>query len=216
MRKAACFIMSILFIIGSVQCGYAESMTQTDSALAWLMELYEYDLPDSITDDMRAFFTPLEFDCGTVQVTLDEVLYDGEYLYTSARVMPVDSTTTLIMPASALVEDFVAGGYHENLRSDPRSFMEAAVQDQKTLLMVEVHPVEFDRAEYYFLDHRQDAGDQTTVFSGASVGWIGEAPTIHLLITVTPYDPSADTIMEMVSFEFPVEIQRVGTIGYED
>ncbi len=213
MRRIACFILSIIINLGGLQFSRGESILPTDSNIAWLMGLYSFDLPDSVIKAMQASFRPQTFDCGSVQVTLQEVLYDGVWLYTSAFVTPTDPETTLIMPGSANMGDFVAGGYQENLRSDQRSFQVAAMQDKKDLIIVYILPVEFEQAAYFFLDHRQDAGNQSTVFSGAPVGWMDEALTIHLSIRLELVDPSTGTYMPIDTYEFPADVQRVGPIN---
>ena len=149
-------------------------------------------------------------------MTLQEVLYDGIWLYTSAIVTPTDPATTLIMPASADIQDFVYGGYNENLRIDPRRFIEAALQDQKDLQRVSVYPVEFDQLSYYFLDHRQDAGDQSTVFSGAPLGGMEETLSAHLSVRLDLFDPLSSTFTHTDIYEFPITIQRIGSIDQRD
>ncbi len=213
MRRIACFILSIIINLVGLQCSRGESILPTDSNIAWLMGLYSFDLPDGVINAMQASFRPQAFDCESVQVTLQEVLYDGVWLYTSAFVTPTDPETALIMPGSASMSDFVAGGYQENLRSDRRSFQVAAMQDKKDLIIVYILPMEFEQAPYFFLDHRQDVGNQSTVFSGAPVGWMDEALTIHLSIRLELVDPSTGTYTPIDTYEFPVDVQRVGPIN---
>lgn len=213
MRRIACFILGIMINLAGPQCSRGEPLLPTDCSIAWLMGLYSFDLPDSVIQAMHASFSPQAFNCGSVQVTLEEILYDGVWLYTSAIVTPTDPDTALIMPGSANMGDFVAGGYQENLRSDLRSFQVAALQDKKDLICVYILPVEFEQVAYFFLDHRQDAGNQSTVFSGAPVGWMDEDQTFHLSIRLELVDPSTGTYTPKDTYEFPVEVQRVGPIN---
>ena len=215
-RKLACIILSIVLPFVPLISGYTESSLPVDSALAWLMDLYGYNFPDGIAHAMRSSFHPQAFDCGPAQITLQEVLYDGVWLYTSATVTPTNPEKTLIVPRSAGLDDFVAGGYGENLRNDPRSFLEAALQDQKQLLWVSIYPVEYEKAPLYFTDHRQDDGDQSTLFSGAPLAGMEEALTIHLSIQLELIDPSTGITTHTEAYAFPVAIQRVGPVSKRD
>jgi len=196
--------------------GYTESSLPVDSGITWLMKLYKYDFPDGIAHAMRSSFRPQAFDCGPAQITLQEVLYDGVWLYTSATVTPTNPEKTLIVPRSAGLDDFVAGGYGENLRNDPRSFLEAALQDQKQLLSVSIYPLEYNKLPYYFTDHRQDNGDQSTLFSGAPLAGMEEALTIHLSIQLELFDPSTGITTHTDDYVFPIAIQRVGPVSKRD
>lgn len=119
------------------------------------------------------------------------------------------------MPSSADINDFVAGGYRENLRDDSRSFLEAATEDKKVLLYVNVYPEEFDQIEYYFTDHRQDAGFQSTVFSGAPVGWMDDTVTINLLVQVDRINLLTGEATRINLYKFPVVVNRIGLIYSE-
>ncbi len=211
MYKIACFILSVLLCLATPPCS-AETVSSADSDIAWLMELYDFHLPESVINGMHASFPRQIFDCGPVQVELREVLYDGIWLYTSAAVTPTDPGTTLIMPASAGLDDFVAGGHHEKLRKDPRSFQEVAIQDQKEIVCVDVSSTEYSQLAYYFGDHRQDTGEQSTIFSGAPVSWMDEARTFHLSIRLDIIDPSNGISVPAGTYEFPVEVKRVGSL----
>ena len=216
LRKLACIILSIVLPFIPLISGYTESSLPVDSGIAWLMELYKYDFPDGIAHAMRSSFRPQAFDCGPAQVALQEVLYDGIWLYTSATVTPTNPEKTLIMPRGAGIDCLVAGGYGENLRNDPRSFLEAALQDQKQLLLVSINPLEFDNLPCYFVDHRQDNGDQSTLFSGAPLAGMEEALTIHLSIQLELIDPSTGITTHTDAYAFPVAIRRVGPVSKRD
>ena len=213
MRKVLCFIISIMLILMALPYGLGESVSSTDSSIAWLMKLYGFDLSNNVIETMQESIHPQTFDCGSVKVTLQEVLYDGIWLYASATVMPVNPEVTLIMPGSATIGDFVSGGYQENLRDDNRTFQEAALQDEKELLCIYVHPVELEQAEYFFLDHRQDAGNQSTLFSGAPINGTESTLTINLSIRLDAVDLSSETYTQIGIYEFPVDVQRIGSVN---
>ena len=214
MKKIACFTLGIVLCLVALPYCCSESGWPADSGLVWLGKLYNYGWSDSDIDEMQASFHRQTFDCGSVQVALNEVLYDGAWLYTSAVVTPTDPETTLIMPGGTGLDCLVAGGYQENLRDDSRTFQAAAIEDQKELILVHINPVEFDdQPEPYFTDHRQDAGDQSTMFSGAPVGWMGEEVTIHLSIRISLVDPLTGESTHIDTYEFPVEVHRVGSMS---
>ena len=212
MRKMFCFFFSIVLMINTLPYGLGESVSSTDSGIAWLMKLYGFDLPSNVIETIQESIKPQTFNCGSVRVTLQEVLYDGIWLYTSATVLPVKPDVTLIMPGSATVDDFVSGGYKENLRDDKRTFQEAALQDGKELLCIYVHPVELEQAEYFFLDHRQDAGNQSTLISGAPINGTEATLRINLSIRLDAVDLSSETYTQIGVYEFPVDIQRIGSV----
>ena len=207
------FVCLCVIVSSSAFAFAADVISATDSPIAWLMKLYGFALSDDIVSAMQASFSPQTFDCGPIRVTLREVLYDGVWLYTSATVTPVNPAAMLIMPGSASLDDFVSGGYQENLRDDQRSFQQAASQDKKKLIRVTLHPAELEQAEYFFLDHRQDAGNQSTIFSGAPINGTEETLTIHLSIKLDSVAPSSEEYTQSNSYEFPVDIQRIGSVN---
>ncbi len=213
LRGLACLFLCIALPLAAMTSGCAEASSPTESGIAWLMELYGYKPPEEAIHAMRESFQPQAFDCGLAQVTLQEVLYDGVWLYTSATVTPTDPETTLILPDGAGIDDLVAGGYGENLRSDPRSYRAAALEDGKELLLVRVYPLEFNQAGYYYTDLRQDAGDQSTLLGAAPLGGLEEALTLHLSIQLESIDPSTGKVLSTSNLEFPIDIRRIGAIN---
>lgn len=181
-----------------------------ESGLRWLMNLYGYDISQNVINGIRDVWQPQSLDCEEVQVTLQEILYDGVWLYTSSTMKPPASNDVIIVPKSAFINDFMAGGYSENLRDDPRTFLEAALEEEKDLLFVGVYPSEYSQADYYFLDHRQDAEPTSTLFSGAPVTLQDAQSTIHILITVERINPVTGESLGAHTYEYPIEIERVG------
>lgn len=147
----------------------------SDSELSRHMSLYGYDLPEDIVGRMHEAFSPVSIDCGEVTVSLDEVLYDGHWLYVSARAAPNDAQAVLLLPGSAWIDDLVRGGYGENDRDDARTFMEAAREDGKRLLAIYAYPAEFEALPEYFLDHFQRAEDVSVLFGGGILDANGAA-----------------------------------------
>lgn len=167
MRKV--LYIGILTICLMLACGLSAFAADNDSEIGNFIKLYGYELPQSVLEDMHAAFSPMTIDCGDIRVTLSEMLYDGRMLYTAAHVVPIDPDAVLLMPGSAFLEDFVSGGYGENERDDNRTFLNAAREDGKRLLSVEVYPKEFDALGEYFSDHFQRSNDISVLYSGAVI-----------------------------------------------
>lgn len=212
MSKMIALIISAILCILPLSRSCCEVVKVDDSDIAWLMELYGYSLPATVIQTMHASFAPQIFPCGDVQITLTEILYDGIWLYTAATAVPTHPETTLIMPGSAELNDFIAGGYGEDLREDSRSFEQAAIQDGKDIIRVFLYPTEFYDASYYYLDHRQDVGSQSTLLGGAPGNWMDENMTIHLYIQLDHIDVAENKSRLPEIYEFPVEIKRLGSV----
>lgn len=212
MHKVFALLSCIVFFIVISPNAICESSSEASNDIAWLMQLYGYTLTDDILNIMHLSFSPQEFDCGDIKVVLSEILYDGIWIYTAAQVTPTNPDNILVMPASADLSDFVCGGYLENLRDDSRSFIEAAEQDGKDIICVSLYPSEFDNVPFYFLDHRQDAGDQSTLFSGAPGEWKNETLSLHVRVELLYIPITSHGDLQQITYEFPVEVRRSGEL----
>ncbi len=210
MKRIFRVLFSFLFAWMQLPCYYASSTdTADESSLSWLMSLYGYTLSQDITAFAQSNFQPFTVDAEGVTVTIQEILYDGAWMFTSATAQPSDDV--ILVPLEADVNDSLAGGYGENLREDSRTFLEAAQEEQKDLLYVSVMPAEYEQSDFYFLDHRQDAGLQSTLFSGAPVTLSEEENTIHIAIETTLVSQSTGEILSESHQEYPITIQRLAT-----
>ncbi len=140
---------------------------------------YDFQAPDNISKKIDANFKPKTIDCGEVELTISEILYDGCWLYTASVATPKNSDQVLIMPGSAWIEDLVSGNYQENERQDNRTFIQAAKEEQKKLLCIYAYPKEFDDLPFYFIDHFQRKEDTSVLISG------GEIPSTDGLLSIT-------------------------------
>lgn len=179
MKKAILIILTMLLTANRILPERAIADETIRSGIAWYLDLQGYPMQHAVKEGLHAFYMPQQEDCGDVQVTLQEVLYDGYWIYTSASVVPTSSETTLVMPGSAGMDERVSGGNGEKSRMDIRTFREAATEDGKRLLSVYVYPKEFDYLPFYFLDHRQDANDSSTLLSGSRLLAPSGTITIH-------------------------------------
>lgn len=160
-----------------------------ESMIARYMESYNgFHIPSSIINEMKASFPELTVEYDGISVHINELIYDGIWMYTAAAVSPINGNETLILPGSASVEDLVCGMNGEDERNDQRTFIEAAKEDQKQLLAVYVYPKEFDEVGSYFLDHFQLANNISILLSGANVSSLGKNISITWIVEIYRVD----------------------------
>lgn len=201
------FFVAMLTLIGAAAFVLPACAQATGpSAIAEYLEIYGYTLPQATQETMHAAFAPQTMDCGDVQVSFDEILYDGFWLYTAASAVPTDPEKTLILPGSAQSGDLVSGIYGEGHRGDNRTFLKAAIEDSKRLLAVYVYPKEFDTYSSYFLDHFQLAQDKSVLFSGASMAFQSEPLSITWSVQVYEVDKVTGKYTLENEYEYPAVI----------
>lgn len=175
------FILLLVFISIPFWKGSQASV----SYIAQYMKLYGYQLKESVIKQSQIQFEPNEVCCGDVAVKFDEVLYDGQWLFTAATVRPNDASRILVLPGGAEFSDRVSGFNGENQNGDHRSFRTAAQEDQKQLLCVYVYIKEFDQLSAYFLDSFQEKGS-SVLLSGAQ--FAGGAENVKVNWTIQIFD----------------------------
>lgn len=97
-----------------------------DRYIAQYIKLYGYTLPTDTIKRIEVNFSPQEAECGQVHVKFDEILYDGQWMYTAASICPQDVDSVLVLPGDADRSDLAAGYYGETVRDDDRSFEQLA------------------------------------------------------------------------------------------
>ena len=162
-----------------------------DSYLAQYMTRYDYVLPQTIIEQIQVNFTPQEADCDLIRVRFDEILYDGQWMYTSASVWPQNPNEVIVMPGDVQKNDLVTGSYDEKLQNDMRSFESVAKEDGKQLLCVYAYMKEFDDIGEYFLDHFQKANGESVLMSGARMA--GGCKAIKATWSIKVYDVDLET-----------------------
>ena len=162
-----------------------------DSYLAQYMTRYDYVLPQTIIEQIQVNFTPQEADCDLIRVRFDEILYDGQWMYTSASVWPQNPDEVIVMPGDVQKNDLVTGPYDEKLQNDMRSFESVAKEDGKQLLCVYAYMKEFDDIGEYFLDHFQKANGESVLMSGAHMA--GGCKAIKATWSIKVYDVDLET-----------------------
>lgn len=202
LRLAVCILLCIPVTVSSA----TQISTHDRSQIARYLKLYGYDLPWEIVKQSHAAFSPLAVDCGPVQVSVDEILYDGQWMYTAASIWPKDPDTTVIMPGSAHPDDPAAGFYGEKARNDKRSFKTAAKEDNKQLLSVYAYIKEFDDIGAYFLDHFQEE-NSSVLFSGAEVAGGEETVECTWVVQIYAVDLQTKKFTLQNEYFFPITIQ---------
>lgn len=183
------------------------SASSDGSDLAQYMTRYDYVLPQAIAERIQVNFIPQEADCGPVRVRFDEILYDGQWMYTAASVWPQNPDEVIIMPGDTQKEDLVTGCYDETTRNHNRSFEYVAKEDTKQLLCVYAYMKEFANIGEYFLDHAQKADDVSVLMSGAQLAGGSKTVEVTWLIQVYDVDVKTGKYNLLNDYLFPMTIQ---------
>lgn len=202
-------LFTLLFSTVSFQ---ATAQTRAYSDLAQYFDIYGLELPAELVEKMQTSYKPQKVNCGDVQISLNEVLYDGRWLYTSASIKPTIPDKILVMPGSSQMGDKVSGLYHENKRKDDRSFQKVADEEEKRLLSVYVYPKEFDQLPVYFIDHLQDVDERSIMFSGASLISSSEVLSFYWSVQIYEVDVKTGAYDFINEYEFPATIASVGSV----
>lgn len=163
-------IMLLLLGLGLQSAANAEiTWTYTGSYLAQYMQIYGITFSDTMLSQSLVDNEPKKVICGPVEVSLEEIAYDGQWLYTAASAKLLDSSTYLL-PGDAQPSDPAKGFYKENTRKDERAFLQVVKEDGKQLLAVYIYIKEFDEIGAYFLDHLQVSESTSMLYRGAKLG----------------------------------------------
>lgn len=212
MKKMTGMLIVLVMIFGmsSYTVGSAEEARQ--DGITWFISTYGYTLSESMVEQISTAFEPVTFDCDKVQVTLEAILYDGVWMYTSAILTPTSSEDSLILPDDAEPSFPVSGTYGEKLRDDPRTFIEAAIEDGKQLIRVMAVPQEFYEMEYFICASRQDAVETSTMVCATPCDWRDEVVNLSFHVDVTIMEPTNKDNAETAAYDFPITVKRIGDI----
>lgn len=216
----AVFTLAFITNQPSLLSSLASTGDVTSDIAAWMEPYGTYRLSTEIQEEMHAAFPPITVNCGEVTVTANELLYDGEWMYTSAKIVPNDPDKTLVLPGGAAQPgERVCGINGEYERDDMRTFLTAAKEDGKQLLAVYVYPKEYDAVGSYFLDYFQRGNDVSVLLSGAQLAG-GNLP-ISITWQIQIYDVDLDTqqyalIKQIVSEPMNIApIRELSSYSYE-
>ena len=211
-KMSSALIVLLLLALSMLSSNIGFSENELQDGITWFFSTYQYDLPESMIEQIDAAFTPIMFSCGDVSVKLENILYDGVWMYTSAVIAPTDSGKTLVMPDDAEPGYPIAGTYGENLRSDSRTFAEAAAEDKKQLVRVMAVPDEFFEVSYFICASRQDANDTSTMVCCALCNWQDDEINISFSITVTGLDSISNEPVSTETYSYPITVKRLGNL----
>lgn len=209
---ALLFLMSIVALAGS---SLAEGNSNPDSCQEFSVFSLLQDfgdvstVQDELQSKMDSMFKPFTIDCGDVQATVKQLLYDGMWMFTAVNISPTNPDTVLVIPGSAELDDPIAGIHNENARNDERSFIDAACEDGKRLLSVYVYPKEFDESGEYMMDYRQQPGNDSLFLCCAYIA--SEAP-INITWSAQVYEIDLDTMNSTMLANVESECQEVSPL----
>lgn len=207
-------VLLVLLVVATVICFVSPAAANAqEDQVTILSMLNDYGNTESITGAVmeRAALGPVMADCGDVHISITEMLYDGIWMYTAAKIQATDPNKVLIMPGAAEVSDPVGGVNGEIINGEKRSYLEVARAEGKKLLAVYVYPKEFDGLGEYLLDYRQLADNCTAFFSSAAVEAGNEPTTLTWSVQVyeVDLDTTGYTLQTMMESEpqtvFPLE-----------
>ena len=202
--------LALTLLIPGFSFASKQDTLNTESQLARYLNLYGVPLTEEILDRMHSSFSADEAVCGPVRVSFDEVLYDGQWLYTAATAWPEDPESVLVLPGGMTPEEPVVGYYIEGPCNDKRSFAQVAQQEHKQLIAVYAYPQEFDALGLYFLDALQETPNQFILFSGAQLAG-GEKP-VTITWSIQIYDVNLYNGKYDLhgTYQFPLPLQPLG------
>ena len=201
MKSIMACLLTMMFAICLVTASCAEDEgVGYQSAIARYMKDYRYTLPAEAEAQIIREFEPQMVDCGQVQVRFEEMLYDGQWLYTVASVIPTDPAATLVLPGESGIGERMAG-------DDPRTYGAAAKEDGKEIIGVYAYPLEFEDQETYFVDHYQGTDGVTFLLSGAKIGTTQTEITVAWQIKLYHIDPDAGEYSLLQKTAYPMSVR---------
>lgn len=205
-KKLLIFI-SVLCCISRVSV--AEQLPSHESRyLSKYLRLYGFELSSACVDQYTQGFLPLYTDCGTVSVCLDEILYDGQMMFTAACVKNNESTEIMVIPGGAEPGDPVGGYYFCDDESDKYTYREAAIQSGKKVVAVYAYIKEFDTVGLYCLDSFTE--DENSILVSAALIPGGSEP-LSVTWSIQLYEVDIDTWEYTCIDEklVPIEVQPI-------
>lgn len=208
MKKSISFICCVIIILSYFSVSYTQA---EKSQLQWFMHLSNFQLPAHIIKQ-SLLKKPIHFDMKYIDLTVQEILYDGMWLYGIAVASPKNTNDGLILPCDADSSDFVKGGHNENATKDERSFIEVSTQEKKPLILTKFHIAEMDNADYYFQDHRQLPNGSSVLFCGAPVQWLKNEQNITLIASTEILNSEDKKNSTAENKTIPFTIHAIGNI----
>lgn len=157
----------------------------------------EFQLPLTVSENTNIRWEPIKITYGPIQISINEVLYDGYWMFTAANVMSMNESI-IIMPGASYPTDFY--------KNTDDTYLNVAERNNRYLTAVYVYPAYFDQLGSYFLDSIDHGDSGVTCLSGAN--WISDRKAVDVLWTVEIYS------VDLISLKYSLleRIERNSTV----
>ena len=129
---------------------------------------------------------PVHMDCEGLDISIEEVLYDGVWAYSTVYVQPQKGQSITVVPGGADLSDEIA----ISTDGESLSFLDLAEQNENRLLAVYCYPKEFDSQGLYFMDHVEDVNGAFYLVSGCEIPLQEDTNPLTMMLEVYEVDPN--------------------------
>ena len=181
--------LTLLFQAGCMHNSAAE-MTEDLSPVQQILSQYGYadDHTIQALNDHYHQSNPLEYNDQSITAQVQELLYDGVWLYSTTRVASQVDANVLILPAGADFSDQVQIADDE----ESGSYLELAKTKGSQLLAVYGYPEQFDQQGEYFLDYIYSEDGSYYLISGCRFDY--DNKPLSITPTLQVYNVNLDTL----------------------
>lgn len=184
--------LTLLFQMGYIQNSTAE-MTDDLSPVQQILSQYGYadDHTIQALNDHYKQSVPLEYSDKNIISQVQELLYDGVWLYSTTKVSSQVDANVLILPAGADFSDQVQNADDE----DSGSYLELAKAKSSQLLAVYGYPEQFDQQGEYFLDYIPSDNGSYYLISGCRFDYDDhDKKSLSMTPSLQIYNVNLDTL----------------------
>ena len=188
--------LTLLFQIGCMQNSAAE-MTEELSPVQQILSEYGYadDHTIQALNDHYQQSVPLEYSNKDIISQMQELLYDGVWLYSTTKVSSQVDAYVLLLPAGADFSDQVQNTDDE----ESGSYLELAKAKGCQLLAVYGYPEQFDQQGEYFLDYICSEDGAYYLISGCRFDY--DNKPLSITPTLQVYNVNLDTLQyELIGY----------------
>jgi len=182
---------AVIILIALSGAAVAESNTENSNRHHDLMDIHRFirtydpsfQIPLDVVKTMESSWQSHTAEYESINVSFDEVLFDGYWIYTSASITAKENNV-LLMPGNAYPTDVYT--------NSGNTYLEASKSSGKKLLAVYVYPAVFDELGSYFLDSINSSCNEIICISGAN--WIIDDLFVDILWNIEVYSIDALTL----------------------
>ncbi len=189
-KKIALFslILTLFSQMGCVQNSSAE-MTDDLSPIQQILSQYGYadDQTIQVLNDHYQQSVPLEYSDQNIIAQVQELLYDGVWLYSTTKISSQVDADVLILPAGADFSDQVQNADD----GESGNYLELAKAKDSNLLAVYGYPEQFDQQGEYFLDYICSDDGSYYLISGCRFDY--DNKPLSITPTLQVYNVNLDT-----------------------